>query len=92
MAITFLEKRKRLKSLIPLFAVIVLITGLIVWQGLLKKEKPSQESEETLKPTTEEIKINLQVLESPELENLLLFENTLPFEGEVGRENPFIPY
>lgn len=92
MAITFLEKRKRLKSLIPVLAVIVLLTAIVIWQGFLKKEKPSLAPEETFKPTTEEIKINLQVLESPELENLLLFEKTLPFEGEVGRENPFTPY
>jgi len=38
------------------------------------------------------IKINLDVLESPLLQEFQLFEEILPFEEEVGRDNPFLPY
>jgi len=40
-AITFLEKRKKLKSLVPALVFIILITGIVIWRGLLAKEKPS---------------------------------------------------
>ena len=91
MAITFLEKRKKLKSLIPIFVIVIFITGIVIWRGFLVKEKPSL-LEEIPKPVFKELKIDFPTLESPGFEELQLFEKTLPFEGETGRENPFIPY
>lgn len=90
MAITFLEKRKRLKSLIPILVIVVLATILIVWRGLFVEEKPLL-PEGILKPT-KKIEIDFQILKSADLEKLQLFEKIPPFEEEVGRENPFIPY
>lgn len=91
MAITFLEKRKRLKSLIPILVIIIFITGIIIWRGFFAKEKPSA-LEEISKPAVKELKIDFSTLESPGFEEFQLFEKTPPFEGEAGRENPFIPY
>jgi len=91
MAITFLEKRKRLKSLIPIFVIIIFIIGIVIWRGFLAKEKPSI-IEEISKPAVKELEIDFPALESPGFEEFQLFEKTLPFEGETGRENPFIPY
>jgi hypothetical protein len=31
-------------------------------------------------------------LESPQLKELDVFEAVSPLEGEIGRENPFLPY
>jgi len=90
-AITFLEKRKRLKSLIPIFVIIIFIIGIVIWRGFFAEEKlPALE--EILKPAFKELKIDFPILESPGFEEFQLFEKTLPFEGETGRENPFIPY
>lgn len=89
MAITFLEKRKRLKSLIPVLVIVILITGLIIWRGFFVKEKPFLP--EIIKPA-KKIEIDFQALKSPQLEELQPFEKTPPFEEEPGRENPFTPY
>jgi len=90
-AITFLEKRKKLKSLVPVLVIIIFITGIVIWRGFLAKEKPSA-LEEISKPAVKELKIDFPTLESPGFEEFQLFEKTLPLEGETGRENPFIPY
>jgi len=89
MAITFLEKRKRLKSLIPVLVIVILITAVIVWRGFFVKEEPFLP--EVIKPA-KKIEIDLQALKSPELEELQPFEKIPSFEEEIGRENPFVPY
>jgi hypothetical protein len=38
------------------------------------------------------IKINFEVLQSSLLQEFQLFEEIPPFEGEIGRENPFLSY
>ena len=90
MVITFLEKRKRLKSLIPVLVIVILITAVIIWRGFFVKEKPFI-PEEGLKPA-KKIEIDFQALKSPELEELQPFEKIPSFEEEIGRENPFVPY
>jgi len=46
-----------------------------------------------IKPSlVKKIEIDFETLKSPDLEELQLFEKTPPYEGEIGRENPFIPY
>ncbi|MEA3292892.1 MAG: hypothetical protein U9P88_00190 [Patescibacteria group bacterium] len=47
---------------------------------------------ESLAKQNQRIKINWNVLEDSRLEKLLLFEKVPLFDGELGRENPFIPY
>jgi len=92
MAITFLEKRKRLQYLFPILGVLILITVFVLWKGFFVKERPEL-IEEVIKPSlVKKIEIDFETLKSPELEELQLFEKTPPYEGEIGRENPFIPY
>jgi len=88
-AITFLEKRKRLKSLIPVLVIVILISAFIIWRGFFVKEKSF--IPEVIKPV-KKIEIDFQTLKSPELEELQPFEKIPSFEEEIGRENPFIPY
>ena len=101
MAITLLEKRKRSKFLISILVISILITVVIIWQGFLVEERPvlieippedfpGVFPEVTLKPVRE-IKIDFQILKSPELAELQPFEMP-PFEEERGRKNPFLPY
>ncbi len=92
MAITFLEKRKRLRYLFPILAVVVLITVVVLWKGFFNKEKTPQITPESFGQPSEKIEIDLKALENPLLEEFQPFGEIEPFEGEVGRQNPFISF
>jgi len=89
MAITFLQQRKKQKRLIFVLLAVIILIFIVVWRGFLVKTKP------VLVPIISEppkIEINFEVLKSPILKELQPFEEINPFEEEIGRENPFIPY
>ena len=91
MAITFLQAKKRQRYLVLTLALAIFVILIIVWQGFLKgKEAP----EKTLTPllAPEKVLIDWQTLKDPGIATLQTFEQILPFEGKIGRENPFIPY
>jgi len=90
MAITFIEKRKRLRYLFPLLIIVLLITGIVLWQGFFTREKPILFPIETA--PVKKIEINFEILKHPLLEELQSLEPIPSFEEEAGRENPFIPY
>lgn len=90
MAITFVEKRRRLKYLFSVLVILILITVLILWRGFFAKEKPVLPPIKT--EPVKKIEIDDKILKHPLLEKLQLLETIPPFEGEVGRENPFLPY
>lgn len=89
MALTFLQQRKNQQYLILALISVLLITFFVLWQGFIKKETdlPSIEHEISFK----KIDINYDKLKNPVLQELDLFEQIVPFEGEPGRENPFVP-
>lgn len=87
MAIALFRQRKTQKYLILALIVIILLILVVIWQGFLLKPKLPPEG---LRP--KKIEINFEVLKSPRLEELQPFEEIPPFEEEVGRENPFVPY
>jgi len=93
-AITFLEKRKRLQYLFPILGVVILITVFTLWKGFFAKEKIEfiEVGYPLDRVLVKEIEIDFETLKSPELEELQLFEEVPPYEGEIGRENPFTPY
>jgi len=90
MAITFIEKRRRLRYLFPVLVIIVLITGIILWQGFFVEEKPVLPPIEVV--PAKKIVINFEIFKHPLLEKLQPLEAIPLFEGEVGRENPFLLY
>lgn len=93
MAIIFFQQRKKQKYLIAALILIILVILVIIWKGFLLKPKPGYPPSvgpEVLKPP--KIEINFEVLKSPILEGFQPFEEIIPFEEEVGRENPFVPY
>lgn len=97
MAITFLEKRKRLQYLFPILGIVILITFIVLWQGFFKKSPqeifPAKETTSEILPEEgKKIEIDFEFLKSPKIEELQIFEKNPPYEGEIGRENPFIPY
>lgn len=76
-----------------IFNLILLIIALVVatWFGrdffvepfFLSPSSPSQ---------AKKVEINFEVLKNPLLQDLQPFEEIPSFEGETGRENPFLPY
>jgi len=90
MAITFLQAKKRQRYLIFILAFVALATLIIIWQGFFKKTEihivPIS------MPYAKKVIINWQILKDQRIIELQAFEETLPFDGEVGRDNPFVPY
>jgi len=90
MVITFIEKRRKLRYLFPILIIVILITAVVLWQGFFVEEKLP-----LLLPIeipVKKIVINFEILKHPFLEELQSLEAIPPFEEEVGRENPFLPY
>ncbi len=92
MAITFIEKRKRkTQYLVVVLIIVILITGVVLWRGFFARERSVLPPVEIETPT-QKVEINFEALKNPILDELQPFEVIPPFEGEVGRENPFRPY
>lgn len=89
MAINFLQAKKKQRYLILILALIILAIVLIVWQSFFTGGQ-SKPSTQVLTPGA--IEINWDTLKDAQIDELQLFEEVAPFEGEVGRTNPFIPY
>ncbi|MFC1789415.1 hypothetical protein ACFLYY_00385 [Patescibacteria group bacterium] len=90
MAINFSEKNKnRQKILIIVFILVVLVTAVILGKNYL--EETEEVSIQTITIIHPDIKINFEFLKSQELSELQPFEEIEAFEGETGRDNPFIP-
>jgi len=96
MAIVFLQKEKKQRNLIIVFAAVILISLLVLWLGVFSEEEP--EVEEIPLFPKREIKIDFGVLENPKLENFRPFSEIESFKEStttgqiIGRENPFLLY
>lgn len=88
MALPFLQQRKRQKYLNWVFIAAILIGAL--WFGRNYLVKPLSSPPST--PKEKKVEINLEILKKPVLQELQPFEEIPPFEGDIGRENPFLPY
>lgn len=80
------------KYLVPgliLLSLLSILFALLFARGMFLEKGPEGGVTPLPKP---EMKIDFSVLESPVLEGLKPFEKIPPFEEEVGRENPFLPY
>jgi len=89
MAITFIQQRKKQQYFIAAFVFLSLIIFSIFAINFLRQQKT------VLLPTVLEpkkIKIDLGILEEPALKEFQPFEVIGPFEDDIGRENPFLPY
>ena len=88
MAITFGVHQKKEKKQIIIIAALIIVGALVVM--FIIKRQPALLPVETSNPTGPEI--NLEVLSDERIKGLQPFEEIPIFEGEVGRENPFLPY
>lgn len=95
MVISFTQKRKSQKYLILVFAALILVIAFIFLSDLFKKEESIPIFSESVSINVPKIEINFNVLENPILKKLSEpFPDLPPVlpTGEVGRENPFLPY
>jgi len=94
MAITFVQKRKTQKYLVLVFGAMVLIIAFIFLSRYFLEEEAFI-SPPVISKHLPPAKINFQVLEDPVFQKLSKpFPELppLPLVGEIGRENPFLPY
>jgi hypothetical protein len=93
---TFIEEQKRQKRLFYLLIIVLVLIGLVLWFGFLRKPRANIEevAKRVLGPEVEfkKVEIDLTLLENPLLKEFQLFEKISPLEEKIGRENPFIPY
>jgi len=87
MEILSLRDKKQRNTLFILFAIVFIW---LIWFGkdFFIKPLPLPPPPQPLP----KVEINFEVLKNPLLQNLVSFEEIPPFEGEVGRENPFLSY
>lgn len=90
MAIAFIKEKRKQKYLLLVCGVSVLVMIIIIYGGFFRKEKIATPVEPLFIKKT--IFINFDVLRNPTLKEFYPFEEISPFEGEKGRENPFLPY
>ncbi len=93
MAITFVEQRKKQKYLFSILAGLLLLIFFVFCREFFAKPKPIDLLTEEV-PEQEKIKINFEIFQSPWLQELEPFEESVSVQQgeEVGRENPFLPY
>ncbi len=95
MAISFVKEQKKQKYLIAVFAVVILITGIVVYQNFFRGKNNvviTVVGEESMSSRAE---INFEALENPILTQLQPFDEitlTPEVENSAGRKNPFLPY
>ena len=98
MAIVFLQQKKFQKVLIFVLVAVLVITVIVIWRGFFQKKTPISGEEIILIPE-KKVEINFGAFDNPLLEKLQPFSEIQPLEGavsgeagEIGRENPFLPY
>ena len=88
MALTMFQQEKGKDYLNWIFFVVIVVAILWLAKSYLVRPIPPPHSP----PEEKTIEINLKALENPNVKNLKEFEEIVPYEGKVGRENPFLPY
>lgn len=87
----FIEEKQKQKRLIYVLLLMLVITGLVLWYGFFRQAGESEEIEIGAPEFAQPLQFDFSILERPLLKQLNDFEEIEPFEGEPGRENPFIP-
>jgi len=92
MALNFRQHKKKQNYLLWVSLVIIIITIAVLWFGVFRDGDEAIET--TFGPASliKKIDVEFGVLENPFLDKLNPFEEISEFEGEIGRENPFLPY
>ena len=90
MANEFKKQKQKQKYLLGVVGLIMLTVVAVLYFGFFREKSDTVE----IAPVSliKEINIDFNVLENPFLEKMRPFEKIPEYEGEIGRENPFLPY
>jgi len=88
MPIKALEKKERQKILALVFIILLFLTFLVIFFGISGRKEVKAP---IIPLEAKKVEINFEVLESPLLKELQIFEEISLIE-EKGRDNPFLPY
>jgi hypothetical protein len=89
MAVNFIEKKKKQQYLLYIAVGILVVTFVILWFGYLNKPVQAPSSEEVI-INKKNIVINYSILENPIIKALIPFVETPLYQGQLGRDNPFL--
>ncbi len=92
MSVNFKEEKKKQKYLVILVSSVILVTVLILWFGVFKDKSNLMVFEIRPANLIKEIDVDFNALDNSIFDDLKVFEDIPEFEGEIGRENPFLPY
>jgi flagellar basal body-associated protein FliL len=90
MAITFSQGKNKQRNLI-LIAVLIIAAVFAIVYWIFSGNSPGEAESEQV-ATFKTIEIDFSLLEKEAIKNLKLLSDIEVFQGEIGRENPFIPY
>lgn len=88
MAITFIQKKKIQRLLIPALGIVVFITAAVIWWGFFTTSKAPEEG--TLLPP-QRVKVDTSILLNPLLKELDEPRAKTQIPPEIGRDNPLLP-
>lgn len=91
MVADFRKQKKKQKYLLTAVGLIILTIAGVMYFGFFRKKEETIINVTSVSPI-KEINIDFNVLENPFFEKIKPFEKIPDYEGEVGRENPFLPY
>ena len=87
-------QRKKQRNLILVLALVVVVSAGVLYFGLFSRESQDLsfiEGGANILRRTEEVKLNLRLLEEDRFRSLVPYEK---ISGDIntGRDNPFVPY
>lgn len=92
MPISFQQEKKKQKMMILVIAVVIVITAVVLYFGVFKDSGKSKVVNVRPANLIREISVDFNALENPIFTDLKPFELIPDFEGELGRDNPFLAY
>ncbi|MBI4101717.1 MAG: hypothetical protein HY443_02010 [Candidatus Nealsonbacteria bacterium] len=81
-----------MRKLIPILAVVILLTVLNFWRGFARKSEPAPLPEENFLTSAKQVEIEWGTIKDEALDDLDLFPSLPDLGAEAGRDNPFEPY
>ncbi len=74
-----------------IFLIVIVLVTIFVWRkNIFKTPSSILPAPEVFQP--KDVEINFEILKNPAVKELQLPEAEVPFDGKMGRENPFVSY
>lgn len=95
MAVQYIKEKTKQKYYLMAFGAVIVITLIVLWFGFLKDSftfltPSSAVNLSSYSYVRQEIRINFDFLESQTLKDMEVFNQIPAYDGQVGREEPFL--